>query len=249
MIRKLIIASLFLAATNTFAGEVQIAVAANFGGPIKKIAADFEKDTGHKTVIATGATGAFYAQIKNGAPFEILLAADEETPVKLEKEGLGVAGSRFTYAVGKLVLWSSRRDLVDDKGAVLKKGDFSHLALANPKLAPYGVAAMETLEKLGLREILSPRFVLGSNITQTYQFVSTGNADLGFVALSQIWQEGKFVVSGSAWRVPENLYSELRQDAILLGKSKGNEAAAAFIKYLKSEKALTVIHSFGYGSK
>lgn len=249
MIRKMLTAALLLTSSLGFAAEIQLAVAANFSAPAKKIAAEFEKETGHKVVIATGSTGAFYAQIKNGAPFEILLAADDETPAKIEKEGLGIAGSRFTYAVGKLVLWSSKPGLVDDKGEVLKKAEFTHLSIGNPKVAPYGAAAVETLKKMGLFDALASKFVQGENITQTYQFVATGNAELGFVALSQVWLDGKLSAPGSVWIVPGNMYSELRQDAVLLAKGKDNEAAGAFLKYLKGAKALAVMHSFGYGNK
>lgn len=249
MIRKTLIASLFLTCASSFAAEVQVAAAANFSAPVKKIAADFEKETGHKAVIVTGSTGAFYAQIKNGAPFEILLAADNETPIKMEKEGSAVAGSHFTYAIGKLVLWSAKPGLVDDKGEVLKKGGFEHLAIGNPKVAPYGAAAVETLKKLGLFDTLSAKFVQGENITQVYQYVASSNAELGFVALSQVWQDGKLSVPGSAWIVPAQQYSELRQDAILLEKGKHNVAADAFLKYLKGDKARAIIKSYGYDLK
>ncbi len=246
MIRKLFIASLLLAGTCAFAGEVQIAVAANFSGPIKKIATDFEKDTGHKTVIATGATGKFYAQIANGAPFEVFLSADDETPAKLEKEGLGVAGSRFTYAVGRLALWSSKPGLVDDKGEILKKGSFSKLALANPKTAPYGAAAVEVMQKLGVFQTLQPRFVQGENIAQTQQFIASGNAELGFVALSQVWQDGKLAAAGSVWIVPLADHAPIKQDAVLLSRGRDNAAAQAFLKYLKTDKAKNIIKTFGY---
>ncbi|BBO99714.1 molybdate ABC transporter substrate-binding protein [Sulfuriferula nivalis] len=231
--------------SSVYADEVQVAVAANFTAPMKVIAADFEKDTGHKASLSFGATGKFYAQIKNGAPFDILLAADDETPAKLEKEDLGVAGSRFTYAIGKLVLWSAKPDFVDDKGEVLKKGSFEHIALGNPKLAPYGVAAVETMTKLGLMSTLEPKFVQGENIAQTFQFVSTGNAELGFVALSQVYENGK-LKSGSGWIVPANMHNAIRQDAILLSKGKGNPAAEALLKFLKSDKAKAVIKAYGY---
>ena len=173
--------SLFFALTVAFttlaqADELQVAVAANFTAPMQQIASQFEKDTGHKLVLSFGATGKFYAQISNGAPFEVLLAADDETPARLEKDGSGIAGSRFTYAVGKLVLWSALPDLVDAKGEVLKTGSFKHLALANPKTAPYGAAAVETMSKLGLLADLQARFVPGENISQTKQFISAGNA-------------------------------------------------------------------------
>lgn len=227
------------------AEEVQVAVAANFTAPMKVIAADFEKATGHKTVLTFGATGKFYAQITNGAPFDVLLAADDETPVKLEKENGSIAGSRFTYAIGKLVLWSTKTDLVDAKGEVLKKASFEHIALANPKLAPYGAAAVETMRKLGLLEKLQPKVVQGDSIGQTFTFVATGNAELGFVALSQVVEGGK-IKNGSAWIVPANLHNPIRQDAVILTKGKDNKAASALIDYLKSEPARVVIRSFGY---
>lgn len=234
-----------LLATFSHAAETNIAVAANFTAPMKVIAADFENATGHKVLLSFGATGKFYAQIKNGAPFEILLAADQETPVKLEKENDAVQGSRFTYAIGKLVLWSAKPDFVDDKGEVLKKGNFEHIAIASPKLAPYGAAAVEVMEKLGLLSTLQPKFVQGENIAQAHQFVFTRNAELGFVALSQVYEDGK-VKSGSAWFVPSSLHAPIRQDAVVLMKGKDNPAAKALIEYLKTEKARTVIKSFGY---
>ncbi|MBI1284298.1 MAG: molybdate ABC transporter substrate-binding protein [Thiobacillus sp.] len=227
------------------AAEVQVAVAANFTAPMQKIAADFEQATGHQAKLAFGATGKFYAQIKNGAPFEVLLAADDETPAKLEKEGAAVSGSRFTYAIGQLALWSAKPGYVDDKGAVLKQGAFDHLAIANPKLAPYGAAAVETLTKLGLLSGLESKFVQGENIAQTFQFVSTGNAELGFVALSQVVEGGK-LKSGSAWIVPANLHSPIRQDVVVLAKGKDNPAAAALVRFLKTDTARAVIKSYGY---
>lgn len=227
------------------AGEVQVAVAANFAGPMEKLAADFQKDTGHKAVVATGATGKFYAQIRNGAPFEVLLAADDETPARLEKEGQVVAGSRFTYAVGRLVLWSAKDNYVDAAGNVLKTGDFKHLSIANPKTAPYGAAAVSTLERLGLRDRLQPRIVQGENIAQAWQFASTGNAELGFVAQSQVWRDGKFT-SGSGWIVPASMHDPIRQDAALLNKGNGNPAAQALLQYLRSDKARALIRTFGY---
>jgi len=227
------------------ADELQVAVAANFTAPMQQIASQFEKDTGHKLVLSFGATGKFYAQISNGAPFEVLLAADDETPARLEKDGSGIAGSRFTYAVGKLVLWSALPDLVDAKGEVLKTGSFKHLALANPKTAPYGAAAVETMSKLGLLADLQARFVQGENISQTQQFISTGNAELGFVALSQVYKDGK-ISSGSAWLVPAYLHEPIRQDVVLLAKGKDKPAAGALLAYLKGDKARAVIKTFGY---
>ncbi len=234
-----------VASSLASADEVQVAVAANFTAPMQKIAADFEKDTGHKAVLAFGATGKFYAQIKNGAPFQILLAADDETPAKLDKEGMTVLGSRFTYAIGTLVLWSAKPDFVDAKGAVLEKGNFEHLAIANPKLAPYGASAMETMTRMGVADKLAPKIVQGENIAQTYQFAASGNAEMAFVALSQVMKDGK-IGSGSAWIVPAKMHAPIRQDAVILATGKDSAAAAALMKYLKNPKALAVIKSYGY---
>ena len=227
------------------ADDVQVAVAANFTAPIQAIANDFEKDTGHKLIAAYGATGQFYTQIKNGAPFEVFLAADDSTPEKLEKEGETVPGSRFTYAVGTLALWSAKDGYVDPEGQVLKEGTYQHLAIANPKAAPYGLAATQVLEKMGLTEKVKDKLVEGQNITQAYQFVSTGNAQLGFVALSQIYKDGK-VSSGSAWIIPEALHDPIKQDAVILKKGANNPAAKALTEYLKGPKAAAIIKSFGY---
>src|SRR6218665_273236 len=204
------------------ADTVQVAVAANFTAPMKAIAETFEKETGHKAELSFGATGKFYAQIKSGAPFEVFLAADDKTPAKLEKEGDTVSGTRFTYATGKLVLWSAKPDVVDANGDVLKKNAFRNIAIAAPKLAPYGAAAVETLTKLNLLDAVSPKFVTGESIGQTFTFISTGNAELGFIALSQVYEGGK-LKSGSAWIVPANLHSPIRQDAVLLAKGKDNK--------------------------
>ncbi|MDR0278822.1 MAG: molybdate ABC transporter substrate-binding protein [Paucimonas sp.] len=234
-----------MALNSAWADDVQVAVAANFTAPIQAIAKDFEKDTGHKLVAAFGATGQFYAQIKNGAPFEVFLAADDTTPAKLESEGATVKGSRFTYAVGTLALWSAKPGYVDAKGEVLKKNEFQHLSIANPKAAPYGLAATQVLDKLKLTEATKAKIVEGQNITQAFQFVSTGNAELGFVALSQIYQDGK-VTNGSAWIVPAELHDPIRQDAVILEKGKDNPAAKALVDYLKGPKAAAVIKSYGY---
>ena len=237
--------TILLGIGTAHADEIDVAVAANFTAPMKAIAADFEKDTGHKLLMAFGSTGKFYAQIKNGAPFKVFLAADDATPAKLEKEGMTVPGSRFTYAIGSLVLWSAKPGFVDAKGEVLRQGRFEHLALASPKLAPYGEAAMEVLAKMGLATSLAPKFVLGENIAQTQQFVVTGNAELGFVALSQVMKDGK-IGSGSAWIVPANMHTPIKQDAVILSAGKGNAAAEALIKYLKGAKAAAIIKSYGY---
>lgn len=227
------------------ADTVSVAVAANFTAPMHKIAAAFETDTGHKAELSFGATGKFYAQITNGAPFQILLSADDTTPARLEKEGKAVANAGFTYAIGTLVLWSAQPGYVDAQGAVLKTGDFKHLALANPKLAPYGLAAVQTMDKLGVTAQLQPRFVQGENIAQTHQFVATGNAQLGFVALSQVMADGK-ITSGSAWQVPAALHEPIRQDAALLTPGKDSAAAKALLAYLRGEKARSIIQSYGY---
>ena len=227
------------------AGEVQVAVAANFAGPMERIAAAFQRDTGHKAILASGATGKFYAQIRNGAPFEVLLAADDATPARLDAEGRVVAGSRFTYATGRLVLWSAREGVVDANGAVLRTASYRHLAIANPKTAPYGAAAIATLDKLGLGASVRPRIVQGENIAQAWQFASSGNAELGFVAQSQDWRDGKFT-SGSGWIVPAAMHAPIRQDAALLKKGAGNPAAQALLRYLKTDKAKDMIRAYGY---
>ena len=244
-VQKWLLVAFAVVAASARAGEVQVAVAANFALPMQQIAAGFEKDTGHKALISTGATGKFYAQIKNGAPFQVLLAADDETPAKLEAEGLAVKGSHFTYAVGRLVLWSTKEGLVEEGGKVLATDRFNKLALANPKLAPYGAAAVETLTRLGLFSAVEPKFVQGENIAQTYQFAASGNADLGFVALSQVSKNGK-LTGGSAWVVPADLHAPIRQDAVLLTPGADSAAARALLKYLQGDAARAVIRSFGY---
>lgn len=242
-IRRLLAACALLASVAAGADTVQVAVAANFTAPMQRIAALFEADTGHKAVLAFGSTGRFYAQIQNGAPFEVLLAADEATPAKLEREGVG--SRRFTYAIGRLVLWSPQPDGIDAEGAVLGTVREGRIAVADPGLAPYGRAAMQALERLGLKERLVPRMVFGENISQTYQFVASGNANLGFVALSQVWTEGH-LREGSVWRVPEKLYDPIRQDAILLQRGKDHVAARLLLDYLRGAKAQAVIRSYGY---
>ena len=242
---RLLAAMAVLTLGVSHAADVTVAVAANFTAPMQKIAEAFAQDTGHKAVLAFGATGKFYAQIKNGAPFQVLLAADNETPAKLEKEGFAVAGTRFTYATGRLVLWSAQPGVVDEKGDVLRTSQDGKVALADPKLAPYGAAAIETMIQLGLLERLQPRFVQGENIAQAYQFVATGNAPMGFVALSQVMVDGR-IAKGSAWVVPAKLHAPILQDAVLLTPGKDNPAALALTRYLRSEKARAIILSYGY---
>jgi len=235
-----------LIATLSLAGEASaaqtnVAVAANFTDPAKEIAAAFKAKTGHEAVLSFGSSGQFYTQIKQHAPFQIFLSADSERPKKLVDDGLGVADSRFTYAIGKLVLWSRNPDLVKGE-ETLKSNAFSKLSLSNPVAAPYGAAAIETMKSLGLYDTLRPKFVEGANITQAFQFVDTGNAELGFIALSQIIGND----TGSRWIVPEDLYEPIRQDAVLLNKGAANEAATAFMAFLKGPEAQAIIEKYGY---
>ncbi|MBU1329284.1 MAG: molybdate ABC transporter substrate-binding protein [Gammaproteobacteria bacterium] len=245
MPRQLVLLLTILLTGSALADEVHVAVAANFTAPFKAIAPTFEQATGHKLVASFGATGQFYAQINNGAPFDVLLAADSSTPARLEREGQTVAGSRFTYAIGSLVLWSAAAGYLDGSDAALKAGQFKHLAIANPKAAPYGLAATQVLAKLGLSEATQGKRVEGQSITQTYQFIATGNAELGFVALSQVYKDGQ-LNSGSAWIVPSELYEPIKQDAVMLKRGAHNPAAAALMDYLKGAQATRIIHSFGY---
>ena len=227
------------------AAEVSVAVAANFTAPMQKIAAGFEQATGHRALLAFGSTGAFQAQIRNGGPFELLLAADRIVPAQLEGDGYAVPGTRFTYAIGRLVLWSRNPTLVDDHGEILRSGRFERIAIANPKLAPYGTAGIEVLARMRVLEAVHSKIVHGENIAQTWQFVASGNAQLGFVALSQIQRNGR-LVEGSAWVVPETLHEPIRQDAVLLKPGKDKAAARALVDYLRSDAARAVIVGSGY---
>lgn len=228
------------------AEEIKVAVAANFAAPMEEIAKAFTKRTGHEISLSNGASGKFYAQIKNGAPFQILLSADQEKPAALESEGFAVQGTRYTYAVGKLALWSANSSFVDTKGKVLERNRFNKLAIANPKIAPYGEAAIETLRALKLMTLLENKLVVGENIGQTYQFVESGNAEIGFVALSQIAKNNK-LISGSMWLIPENLYAPIKQDAVLLISGKNSTASRELLVFLKSDTAMRIIKSYGYG--
>lgn len=241
--------ALALAAGVAAAADVHVAVAANFTAPAKELAPMFEAKTGHKLVLSFGSTGMFYGQIKNGATYDVLLAADAKTPKKALDEGYGVKGSSFTYAVGKLVLWSSEAGKVPADGAkFLASGNYNKCAVANPKLAPYGLAAYETLKALKVFDKVQPKFVEGDNIGKTFNFVKTGNADIGFVALSQVFKNGK-MVSGSGWVIPENLYNAIYQDAVLLKQGKEQAAAKEFLKFLQGPEAAKVKAAYGYGSK
>ena len=230
------------------ADVVQVAVAANFTAPARALAEVFARTTGHEARLSFGATGAFYTQIKNGAPFDVLLAADNERPARLEKEGDTVAGSRFTYATGQLVLWSAKPGFVDDQGAVLKGGHFGKIAIANPKNAPYGAAAVEAMEKLGLAATLQPKLVTGESIGQTFNFIATGNAELGFVALAQVLEGGK-LKSGSMWVVPAQYHAPIIQDAVILKRAANNPAAKAWMELLKTPQSKELIRSYGYAVK
>jgi len=238
-------ATLSLSAASAWAEDVQVAVAANFTKPMEKIAADFEKATGNKVVVSFGATGKFVEQIKNGAPFQVLVSADQKSPIKLEKEELAVVGTRYTYAIGKLVLWSATPGFVDDKGAVLKTGDFQHISITDPKVAPYGKAAMKVMTKMGVIDALTPKIVQGGSIAQAKAFVGSGNAELGFVALSQVIKDGK-IGEGSGWIVPPDLYFPLYQDVVLLKTGENSEAAKVLVEYLRTEPAQAIIKSYGY---
>lgn len=231
-----------LASTTAAAGEVSVAVAANFTDAAKEIAAAFEQDSGHTAVLSFGSSGQLYTQITQEAPFEVFLSADQARPRDAENDGFAVPGSRFTYAIGKLVLWSQDAGRTLDQDT-LAAGAFEKLAIANPDTAPYGAAAVQVMQKLGVYETLTPKLVKGNSISQTYQFVATGNAELGFIALAQLAGTSE----GVQWRVPDELYEPIFQDAVLLKKGADDEAAQAFIAYLKGEKAHAVIEKYGYG--
>ena len=224
------------------AGQVNVAVAANFTEPAKEIAKRFEAATGHKAVLSFGATGQLYAQITQDAPFGVFLSADDATPKKAAAEGLAAPDSTFTYAVGALVLWTkdAKRPVGD---AALRAGEFDKLAIANPKTAPYGAAAVAAMTKMGVYENLAPKLVQGANISQTLQFADAGAAEYAFVALSQVIKKG----DGAYWVVPSALHEPIRQDAALLNKAANDDVAKAFYNFLKSSEALKVVESFGYG--
>lgn len=229
-------------ATAARAGEVRAAVAANFTEAAREIAALYEAASGDRVILSFGSTGQLYAQISQGAPFEVFLAADRTRPEKAVEEGLAEPGSRFTYATGRLVLYSRDADLVRGE-TTLREGGFDRLAIANPATAPYGAAAVATLKRLGLFEGLEPRLVQGNNVAQTYQFVETGNAELGFVALSQVAGHR----GGSRWIVPKDLHPAIAQDAVLLEPGIGSRPARAFLDFLKGPEARAVKERYGYG--
>lgn len=229
-------------AGQALAGDVQVAVAANFTDTAKELATVYQKKTGNTVTMSFGSSGTFLSQIEQGAPFEVFLSADAERPAKLETEGLGIKGTRFVYAYGTLVLWSATPGFVDNKGAVLAKGQFDHISIADPAAAPYGVAAVETMQKLDLYDKLQPKIVKGTSIAQAYTFVNSGSAELGFIALSQIYRFPR----GSVWYVPKEDYTPIDQQAILLKPGESDPAARAYLDFLKSPEAVQIIKSYGY---
>lgn len=232
-------------AAGAGAATIRIGVATNFATTLAALAEPFEDRSGHRVVVSSASTGKLYAQIKNGAPFDLFLAADVARPKRLEEEGEGVPGTRFTYAIGRIVLWSRRSQLVDAGGETLGRGDFNRLAIANPATAPYGLAARQALQRMGLWETLQPRLVRGENIAQTFQFVASGNAELGFVALSQLRARSEF--GGSSWKVPASLYEPIEQQAILLRGARQSAAARELIDYLRTAETRDILTRFGYG--
>ena len=234
-----------LMSTPVWAGEVRAAVAANFAAPMERLAALFQKESGHTVKVTPAASSKLYTQIRAGAPFDVFLSADEELPKRLMQDGMAVAGSRFVYANGRLVLWSAQPDLVDDKGAVLNKWNFNRLAIANPLYSPYGLAAKETLTKLTMWNAVQEKLTKGENVTLAYQLAATEKADLAFIALSQVMRDGK-VIGGSWWIVPSELHKPIRQSAVLLTSARDQAAARAFLAFLLSDKARAVMRGFGY---
>jgi molybdate transport system substrate-binding protein len=231
-----------LGAGPALAAETQVAVAANFTEPAKEIATAFRAATGHTATLSFGSSGEFYAQMAHGAPYEVFLSADADRPAKAEQDGLGVTGSRFTYAIGRLVLYSKTPGLVDGAGAVLSGARFAKLAIADPAAAPYGAAAVQTMKKLGAYDRVKPKMVTGTSISQTYQFVQTGAAELGFVAYSQVINQN----GGSRWLVPSGDHAPINQQAILLYTGAKNPAAKAFLDFLKNSAAVAIIRKYGY---
>jgi molybdate transport system substrate-binding protein len=227
------------------AKSVHVAVAANFSNTMKSLVKEFEKTSEYQIALSSGSSGKFYAQIKQGAPYELFFSADQAKPDALEKDGLVTANSRFTYAIGHLVLWSVRPDFVNKIETKLKGGAFNKLAIANPKLAPYGAATLQVLSHLGLIDETQARWVRAENIAQTYQFVHSGNADLGFVALSQLLGK-KNMIEGFYWLVPDNMHQPIKQDVVLLKRAAQNQGAKTFLDFIHTEKAQTIIAEYGY---
>jgi molybdate transport system substrate-binding protein len=245
----LVVVAILLSATirSVNAAEVNVAVAANFSAPAQQIAALFQQESGHAVKLSFGSSGKLYAQIKNGAPFDVFLSGDEKIPQRLEQEGFAVKGSQFVYAPGKLVLWSAQAGFVDSNGAVLRTDAYNKLAVADAKLAPYGLAAKETLKSLELWNTVQRKLVTGESVTQTYQFAATGNAKLAFIALSQVYKNDE-KMKGSYWIVPSSLYQPIKQSAVRLTSAKHPTASQAFLDFLRSKQAITILHDYGYDS-
>jgi molybdate transport system substrate-binding protein len=242
------VAALAAFSPSASAAMTLVAVASDFNKPMTEIAEAFKKATGHEAKLSFGSSGKFFSQIQNGGPFEVYLSASEHYPLELEKSGHAVAGSHFVFAIGKLVLWSARTDLIDGSAKILETDSFQYLAIANPEHAPYGIRAVEVMKNLGIFEKLQPRLVYGENIAQTFQFVSTGNADLGFVALAQVIDvDNGRIGSGSGWLVPDTLHGPFRQMAVLLKTGTDNPASHALLEFLKSPPALAIIKKYGFG--
>lgn len=243
---KFLISSLLLFSCNfTFAGEVNIAVAGNFFRPLQALVLEFEQNSNDKINISVGSSGKLYAQIVNGAPFDILLSADTKRPSKLIADELAIQDSQFTYARGKLVLWSHDPTVIDSQGKRLLSKKIKHLAIANPKLAPYGEQAVAVLKKLEVYEQLQDKLVVGQSVGQALQYISSSSVKQGIIALSQVTRGGE-INEGSAWIIPTDLYQTIQQDAVLLNQGKDNPVANAFLEYLKTESAFNIIRSFGY---
>ena len=234
--------ALTIFAATAKAGQTNVAVAANFTEPAKQIAALFKQKTGHEAILSFGASGPFLAQITHDAPFQVFLSADQDRPKAAIDAGLAVRESLFTYAIGKLVLWSKVVDVTKGDEA-LKAGAFSKISIANPNAAPYGAAAIEAMKALGVHDALQGKIVQGNSIAQAFQFVDTKNAEVGFVALSQLFNANE----GTRWLVPQGLYSPIRQDAVLLKRGETDEASIAFLAFLKGPEARETIEKFGYG--
>ncbi len=243
--KKLLTLILLLNCNATFAGEVSVAVAGNFYRPLQALARDFEHQSGDNVKIAVGSSGKLYAQIISGAPFDIFLSADQKRPTKLIQEKHAITGSQYTYAKGKLVLWSSDPTVINKHGKRLTSSKLKHLAIANPKLAPYGEQAVTTLKNLGVYNLLHDKLILGQSVSQAFQYVSSDSVKQGIIALSQVMRDGE-INEGSAWIVPSELYQPIKQDAVLLNTGKNNPIAIAFLAYLKTENAFKIIRSFGY---
>ena len=236
---RLVALACLLLTTSATAETVNVAVAANFTKVAEELAPLFKAATGHEVIYSFGASGQLYNQITQAAPFEVFLSADDTRPGQAVADGFGVEGTVFTYAIGSLALYSTSLVLADGK-AVLEAGDFDKIAIADPATAPYGRAAQEAIAALGLTEAVAPKLVTGENISQALQFVESGNAELGFVAASQV------VGKSGVWLVPDELYEPIRQDAVLLKTGEANPAATAFIEFLKSDEAVKVIEASGY---